>query len=151
MQAPSVYQQAILHHAKNQKNSGVIENPDLKASVVNPLCGDELTVFMTLNQHEISDCKVHVRGCSLCIASASIMSQLIMNMELPEAHSISYMLVENLKNSSDSIEIEHESLLPLLEIKKHKSRIKCVRLPWDALEKCHSQFVEAETADSNKN
>ena len=136
---PSFYRDLLLEHARHPKNSGRLECPDLRASAFNPLCGDELELTLAVSEGTIQDCKTQVRGCSICQASASMMSELILTKTLQEAEKISQMFTESLRKDTEEIAESLDFLLPLIALKKHRSRIKCMKLAWDALEDCARQ------------
>ena len=139
MTTPSIYREILLEHARHPKNSGSLESPDLKAKTFNPLCGDELELTLTLSEGTIHDCKTKVRGCSICQASASMMSELILAKTLQEAGKISQVFTESLRKDNEKIAVSLDSLRPLIALKKHRSRIKCMKLAWVALEDCARQ------------
>jgi nitrogen fixation NifU-like protein len=140
MTTPSIYRDLLLEHARHPKNSGSLESPDLKATAFNPLCGDELELTLTLSEGTIHDCKAKVRGCSICQASASIMSELILAKTLQQASKISHVFTESLRKDAEDMGASLDSLRPLIALKKHRSRIKCMKLAWDALEDCARQI-----------
>ena len=139
MTTPSIYRDLLLEHARHPRNSGCLESPDLKAKAFNPLCGDELELTLTLSEGTILDCKTQVRGCSICQASASMMSELILAKTLQEAGKISRVFTKSLLKDTEEIAASLDSLRPLIAFKKYRSRIKCIKLAWDALEDCVHQ------------
>ena len=136
MDTETIYRKILLEHARHPKNSGRLENPELSASVYNPLCGDELELTMNLSGEFIQDCRTMVRGCSICQASASIMSEIIIKKTLKEAIKISLLFDENLREDNEEVPEIVEPLLPFIGLKTHRSRMKCMKLAWDALEEC---------------
>ena len=134
-----IYREILLEHARHPKNSGRLENPGLSASVHNPLCGDELELTLDLSGELIRDCRTIVRGCSICQASASIMSEMIIKKTLKEAIITGRLFDESLRKDNENIPKMVEPLRPFLSLKKHRSRIKCMKLAWDALEECAHQ------------
>ena len=139
MTKPSIYRDLLLEHARHPNNSGRLESPDLRATAFNPLCGDELELTLAVSEDIIQDCKTKVRGCSICQASASMMSDLILTKTLQEAEKISKVFTESLTKDNGEISESLDSLRPLIALKKHRSRIKCMKLAWDALEDCARQ------------
>ena len=139
MTKPSIYRDLLLEHARHPNNCGRLESPDLRATAFNPLCGDELELTLALSEDIIQDCKTKVRGCSICQASASMMSDLILTKTLQEAEKISKEFTESLSKENEVISESLDSLRPLIALKKHRSRIKCMKLAWDALEDCARQ------------
>jgi len=140
MTTPSIYRDSLLEHARHPKNCGRLESPDLRATAFNPLCGDELELTLAVSEDIIQDCKTQVRGCSICQASASMMSDLILTKTLQEAEKISKVFTESLRKETEGISESLDSLRPLIALKKHRSRIKCMKLAWDALEDCARQY-----------
>ena len=139
MTKDTIYRDILLEHARHPKNSGRLENPELSASVHNPLCGDELELTLALSGELIQDCRTTVRGCSICQASASIMSEMIIKKTLKESLITSRLFDECLRKDNENIPKMVEPLRPFLALKKHRSRIKCMKLAWDALEECANQ------------
>ena len=139
MSESSIYREALLKHIRHPKNVGSIDNPDLKASVYNPLCGDELELNIVLSEGKIQECKTKVRGCSLCQVSASMMSELILLKTLKDAVNMRKNFLKSLKKDYNKIPKNLEYLRPLISLKRHKSRIKCMSLAWDALDDCVRQ------------
>ena len=136
MTRDTIYRDILLDHARHPKNSGRLENPGLSASVYNPLCGDELELTLALSGEIIKDCRTLVRGCSICQASASIMSEIIIRKTLKEAIKTGRLFDESLRIDNENVHEIDESLRPFLGLKTHRSRIKCMKLAWDALEEC---------------
>ena len=94
---------------------------------------------MALSGELIQECKTMVRGCSICIASASIMSEMITKKSLNEASLIGHLFDELLNTNNENVPEMVKPLRPFLTLKKHRSRIKCMKLAWDALEECKNQ------------
>ena len=139
MTKDTIYRDILLEHARHPRNSGRLKNPELSATVQNPLCGDELEMTLALEGELIKDCKTIVRGCSICQASASIMSDIIIKKTIEEAIKTGRLFDENLRRENEDFSEIVEPLLPFLVLKSHRSRIKCMKLAWDALEECANQ------------
>ena len=140
MNNSSIYREALLEHIKNPKNLGSLANPDLKAKAYNPICGDELELSIELTGEKIKDCRTKVRGCSICIVSASMMSELIILKKINEVEKIRKKFLECLKKENYEIPKLLFNLRPLISLKNNRSRMKCVILAWDALNDCLSQY-----------
>ena len=131
----SLYRDLLLDHMRHPRFSGKVEPADLRASAYNPLCGDELELTLALDGDCIREARTQVRGCSVCVASASMMGELIQGVSLSQAETYGTLFREAMSSGelpSETI----EPLRPLLEIRKHKSRVKCALLVWNALEGC---------------
>jgi nitrogen fixation NifU-like protein len=131
-----LYRQALLEHVRRPRNSGKLEFPDLRSVAVNPLCGDELEVTVALDGENIRDIRVQVRACAFTQASASLMSVLVSGISLAEAAALSHKFKSVMESASEQLPVELDSLSPLLEINRHRSRVRCVLLSWEALNDC---------------
>ena len=91
MQIESLYQEVILDHYRHPHHKGLREPFDAEVHHVNPLCGDEVTLRVTLKdaggaEPVVADVSYDALGCSISQASASVMSELIIGKTVPEAH-----------------------------------------------------------------
>ena len=80
-----LYTQVIMDHYQRPRNRGALEGADLEAHLLNPLCGDEVTVYAHLRWRQWSNVKFGGRGCSICQASASMMTERLMGKSREEA------------------------------------------------------------------
>ncbi len=119
-----IYMDFILENYKNPKNYGKIENPTSQSHGSNPLCGDEIFIYIKIEQNKISDIKFMGKGCAISQASASILTEMVKGKDVDYA--------KNLKD---------EDLLKELGIKLSPVRLKCALLGlWtlrDAISKIH--------------
>jgi len=72
-----LYQQVILDHNKKPRNFKKLENAEFSAEGFNPLCGDQLTVYLNLNEGIVSDISFEGSGCAISKAAASMMTQAV--------------------------------------------------------------------------
>ena len=86
MDISGLYQEVILDHAKSPRNFGVLEQYTCTAEGNNPMCGDQLTVYVDIKDGVVSDVSYRARGCAISIASASIMSSMIKGRTLEEVN-----------------------------------------------------------------
>jgi nitrogen fixation NifU-like protein len=80
-----LYRDFILEHYKHPRNFGELDEPDLQAHEVNPLCGDELGVQITVADGRIADLRFQGHGCAISQAAASIASEELIGMDVAEA------------------------------------------------------------------
>ena len=73
----SLYREVILDHYKNPRGHGVIEGADAEAEGLNPLCGDEVTIFVTFDGESIEDVKFRGRGCAISQAATSMLMEMV--------------------------------------------------------------------------
>jgi nitrogen fixation NifU-like protein len=133
-----LYRQALLEHVRHPRNVGTLESPDRRASIQNPLCGDELEVMLRLDGDRICEVRVQPRVCSFALASSSLMSVLVSGVTLAEAVECWRRFERVLETASESLPDDLASLTPLLVVNddRYRSRLACVRLAWEALEIC---------------
>jgi nitrogen fixation NifU-like protein len=131
-----LYRETILDHYHNPRNQGVITNPTTTVEGINPLCGDELTLYLQVENGKIANLKLNAKGCSINTASGSMMSEAVQGHSLEEATK----MVDSFKNmmlhsQSQDVELpeEMEELEALQGVKKYPVRIKCALLPWNTL------------------
>jgi nitrogen fixation protein NifU and related proteins len=77
-----IYREIILDHYRNPRNKGKIPDADISTHDSNPLCGDEIDIHMKVNGDKITDVKFEGRGCAISQASASMLTEMVMNKPL---------------------------------------------------------------------
>lgn len=116
-----IYREQLLDHYKNPRNEGDLNDYTHTAELKNLSCGDEITIKTRLNNNIIEDIKFSGEGCAICIASASMLT------EITKKESVEY--VNNLK---------FEDIQEMLGIQLSPSRIKCAHLGLLTLQKALS-------------
>ena len=139
MNLKELYQEIILEHGKNPRNLGKTENFNKDAKGNNPLCGDNVHVYLKLNdQRKVEGISFEGSGCAISMASASIMTDLIKGKSDNEAKEIIEdflgMIKENpeLKNNILK-EDDKTKLMCLSGVKQYPMRVKCATLSWHTL------------------
>jgi nitrogen fixation NifU-like protein len=130
-----LYRETILDHYHHPRNQGTIESPTVEVEGVNPLCGDELTLFLEVADGAIKEVKIKSRGCSINTASGSMMTELIAGQSLTQAEEFINTFKTMMLNKDQDIELpeEMEDLEALQGVKRYPVRIKCALLPWNTL------------------
>ncbi len=135
--ADDLYRETILDHYHHPRNHGVIDDPTVKVEGINPLCGDELTLYLDVKDGTIKDVKLMAKGCSINMASGSMMSEAVQGQSLEEAQKIialfKNMMLSKSQESDLGLPEELEDLESLQGVKKYPVRIKCALLPWNTL------------------
>lgn len=131
-----LYQEIILDHHKRPRNFRILAEPSAFAEGLNPLCGDEVTVYIKLQEDLLVDISFQGQGCALSKASASLMTLRLQNKTLDEAKAdidaLCTLLTQEEEPSSPLLE-SFGDLGALAGIRKFPARIKCATLPWHAL------------------
>ncbi|MBZ0186628.1 MAG: SUF system NifU family Fe-S cluster assembly protein [Candidatus Obscuribacterales bacterium] len=139
MSLDDLYRETILDHYHSPRNHGTIDDATASAEGVNPLCGDELTLYLKLDGDKIADIKLQSHGCSINTASGSMMSESVLGKSVMEATEIIDIFKNMmLSKSSEADLIEQlpedlEELEALAGVKKYPVRVKCALLPWNTL------------------
>ena len=143
-----LYRETILDHYHHPRNRGVIDDATAVVEGINPLCGDELTLYLVVDNDKIKDVKLNAKGCSINTASGSMMSEAIIGKSLNEANKIIDSFKEMmLEKRKEEVHLPEgmEDLEALQGVKKYPVRIKCVLLPWNSL----MQAIKDIKTDSN--
>jgi nitrogen fixation NifU-like protein len=139
MNLKELYQEIILEHGKNPRNLGKTDNFNKDAKGNNPLCGDNVHVYLKLNdQRKVEDISFEGSGCAISMASASIMTDLIKGKSDNEAKEIIEdflgMIKENPDLKSNILkEDDKTKLMCLSGVKQYPMRVKCATLSWHTL------------------
>jgi nitrogen fixation NifU-like protein len=131
-----LYREVILDHFKTPRNKGHIENANVKADGMNPLCGDQITITATVDGGKIKDLKFEGHGCAISQSSASMMTAALKGKSLSEAQSITSLFKQMFGLEEKKGDADPEALgdLEALEgVKKYPVRIKCAVLSWNTL------------------
>jgi nitrogen fixation NifU-like protein len=139
MDLRELYQDIILDHGRHPRNFRAIEHPTHTAKGYNPLCGDRVTVYLTLNGDKIADVSFEGRGCAISTASSSLMTQVLKGKTLAEAHALftqfhAKVTGGDIPELPEPLEEDSERLDPLTGVKAYPARVKCATLPWHAFE-----------------
>ena len=139
MNIKELYQEIILEHGKNPRNLRKTENFNKDATGNNPLCGDNVHVFLKLDENKkVVDISFEGSGCAISMASASIMTDLIKGKKEVEVKEIVNdflgMIKENPELKSKSLkEDDKTKLMCLSGVKQYPMRVKCATLSWHTL------------------
>jgi len=146
MQLDNLYQEVILDHYKHPENKGLATSYDAQVHHINPSCGDEITLNLTLQGDKVSAISWDGVGCSISQASVSIMSSLMMNKELSETQTILdefVALMQSKGNGSPDVSVL-EDAVAFAGVSQYPARIKCALLGWMA-------FKDASVQAQKKN
>lgn len=83
-----IYREIILDHYRNPRNKGKLPDADISTHDSNPLCGDEIDIHMKIFGDKITDVKFEGRGCAISQASASMLTEMVMNKPLTNVKDI---------------------------------------------------------------
>ncbi len=130
-----LYQELILDHGRKPRNFR--ELPDARsADGYNPLCGDEVHVFVKLDGNVVEDVSFQGQGCAISTASASLMTQTLKGKTVTEAMELFQTFHELVTGRKDDEESRDKvgKLVVLLGVRAFPVRVKCATLPWHTLQ-----------------
>tara|TARA_Y100001970_G_scaffold274310_1_gene373853 strand:- start:285 stop:752 length:468 start_codon:yes stop_codon:yes gene_type:complete len=139
MDLKQLYQDIILEHGKSPRNFGKCEKYTHKAKGHNPLCGDQVQVYLKLNKEKkVENLSFEGSGCAISIASTSIMTESIKGKDLNVAKKIINEFLNMIKNtqqmiSKDLDEDQKIKIMSLSGVKQYPMRVKCATLAWHTL------------------
>jgi nitrogen fixation protein NifU and related proteins len=127
-----LYQEIILDHSKCPRNFQKLECANRVAQGYNPLCGDQVTVFLDLNKETIRNISFQGTGCAICKAAASLMTATLKGKTTAEAKNLFdgfHVLVTTGKQDNGNM----GKLNAFAGVHKYPARVKCAILPWHAV------------------
>jgi nitrogen fixation NifU-like protein len=139
MALDDLYREVILDHYSHPRNKGELPDPDIKVEGANPLCGDELSIFVRLDGDRVADVRFVGRGCSISQASASMMTERIKGKTLAEAQAL-VSRFKGMMQGAPADEEEMGELAALQGVRKFPVRVKCATLSWVALDQGIEEF-----------
>src|SRR5215813_8312225 len=139
MDLRELYQDIILDHGRHPRNFRAIEHPTHFAHGHNPLCGDRVTVYVTLDGDRIADVSFQGRGCAISTAAASLMTEVLKGKTIEEARHLFSHFHARVTGGDEAPVADHlaeelDRLEPLAGVKAYPARVKCATLSWHALE-----------------
>ena len=144
MQLDNLYQEVILDHYKHPENKGLAAAYDAQVHHINPSCGDEITLNLTLDGSIVQSVSWDGLGCSISQASVSIMSGLMIGKKLDDAQVVfdNFVQLMQSKGSGQPDESILEDAVALAGVSQYPARIKCALLGWMAFK---DASVQAQT------
>jgi nitrogen fixation protein NifU and related proteins len=139
MDLKELYQDIILEHGKSPRNFGKCSGHNHTAKGYNPLCGDQVEVYLKLNNEKnVDEITFEGSGCAISIASTSIMTELVKGKSLDVAKKIIGEFLNMIKSGSemkikDLDEDQKTKIMSLSGVKQYPMRVKCATLSWHTL------------------
>jgi nitrogen fixation NifU-like protein len=153
MQLESMYQEIILEHYRRPLHAGLREPFDAEVRHVNPTCGDEVTLRVTLKdaggEPAVADVSYDALGCSISQASTSIMADMIIGKTVAEAMAVSDEFLALLQSRGEA-EPDEDVLgdaVAFEGVSKYPARIKCALLGWMAWKDATARALASRPAD----
>lgn len=130
-----LYQQVIIDHSRHPRNYKELEHPSHSAEGYNPLCGDQITVYLVVEGDRVTDVSFKGSGCAISKASASLMTAAVKGKTVAEAEEL-FARFREMVTSERGAEVDEEALgkLTVLSgVREFPVRVKCATLAWHTL------------------
>jgi nitrogen fixation NifU-like protein len=131
-----LYHEVILDHNKRPRNFQKLEGANRAAEGYNPLCGDQITVYLLVEDHVIRDIAFQGSGCAISKASASMMTAAVKGKTTAEAEGLfeafHRMVTADLSAACDPLAVG--KLAAFAGVREFPVRVKCATLPWHTLQ-----------------
>ena len=130
-----LYQQVILDHNKKPRNFRKLETANHSAEGYNPLCGDQLTVYLKLEDDRVTDVGFEGSGCAISKASASMMTQAVKGKSKQQAETLFKEFHSMVTGELDEENEENNlgNLKIFAGVREFPVRVKCASLPWHTM------------------
>jgi nitrogen fixation NifU-like protein len=133
-----LYRELILDHARNPRHFGKLDHPTHTAEGINPLCGDKLRLSVRIDdQDNISDASFEGSGCAISVASASLLTDMVIGLPVAQALDCFAAVTQRLTNRNvdhaQDVGVDLSKIKALDGVREFPSRVKCATLAWHAL------------------
>ncbi len=130
-----LYQEIILDHNKRPRNRRRPEHATHEAHGDNPLCGDQVTIYLTVEDGVVTDAAFEGRGCAISTASASLMTDIVKGRPIDEVRELFRRFHEMVtgKGAGDADMTDLDKLQVLSGVREFPMRVKCATLSWHTL------------------
>jgi nitrogen fixation NifU-like protein len=129
-----LYQEVVLEHGKRPRNFREVEGANRRADGYNPLCGDQLTVTLKVEEGVIKDVGFVGQGCAISRASASLMTGAVKDMTREQAEQLFELVHRLVTEGPEGVDLEALGKLAVLSgVSEFPARVKCASLAWHAL------------------
>ncbi len=134
MTTHQLYKDVLLDHYRHPRNKGNLDGARVVGRGSNPRCGDEIEVGLFSHGNMLDRVQFRGRGCSICIAAASMMSEALSGRSKTEAAQLSVVMHRWFGNGNGAkVEPTPPALEALSAVREYPARRKCVMLCWEAL------------------
>ena len=139
MDLKQLYQDIILEHGKSPRNFGICNEYTHEAKGHNPLCGDQIQIYLKLNkERKVENLTFKGSGCAISIASTSIMTELVKGKSIEKSKKLVVDFLNmirkgNVIKSDELDEDQKTKMMSLSGVKQYPMRVKCATLAWHTL------------------
>ena len=128
-----LYQEVIFDHYKRPRNRGALDAPTHRAEGHNPLCGDQVTIYLDVDGGVVKDVRFEGAGCAIATASASLMTEALKGRSVDEVESLFRQFHDLVTDESAHATPDLGKLEVLAGVREFPARVKCATLAWHTL------------------
>jgi len=128
-----LYKEVILDHYRTPRNKGRLDPHDVLLERNNPLCGDEIELFLKLEGDTLQGISFDGKGCSISLASTSMMTEKVKGLSTKDARDVTESIKRMMAGEEEGDPDELGDLVSLKGVVKYPVRIKCALLGWNTL------------------
>ena len=128
-----LYQEVILDHNRRPHNFRAIESPSARQEGYNPLCGDRLTLYLTVDGDVITDAAFQGQGCAISKARASLRPEAVKGKTVAEARALFEQFHAMITSNPDTPAADLGKLSVFAGVREFPTRIKCASLAWHTM------------------
>ncbi len=143
MALDEIYKEVILDHYKNPRNKRELRGANRSCTRNNPLCGDEITVYVAERDGQIAEIAFTGQGCSISQSSASMMTAALSGQSVDDAETMIKEFRAMMAGDAEPDEDEFGELVALKGVVKYPIRVKCAVLAWDIVQEALQGTGEA--------
>lgn len=145
MSLDELYKEVILDHYRAPRNKGRLDPHDVALERNNPLCGDEIELYLKFDGEDVGGIMFEGKGCSISQASASMMTEKIQGLSAADASNLASSIKRMMAGEEDGDEDTLGDLVSLKGVVKYPVRIKCALLGWNTLVEALEESGKAPT------
>ncbi len=146
-----LYQEVILDHNKRPRNFGALPEAEHTAEGHNPLCGDQLRLYLTMDGDRIREIRFEGTGCAISKASASLMTETVQGKTVDEVDAL-FRDFHELLTGDPSVQAKAAAELGKLAVfegvREYPVRVKCATLAWHTLQAAIQDRAESVSTES---
>jgi nitrogen fixation NifU-like protein len=140
-QLDELYREVILDHFKSSSHAGEIADAQIKAEGNNPLCGDELTFHLKMDNGRLQRVRFRGKGCAISQAAASMLAQQVEGKSLEQTRQIIETMKALMQGQEPDPSVDLGDLEALAGVRKFPVRIKCAALSWNVIEQGLKEYA----------
>lgn len=141
-----LYKEVILDHYRDPRNKGRLDPHDVALERNNPLCGDEIELFLKFEGDDVQGIAFEGKGCSISQASASMMTEKVKGLSTEDAQALAGSIKRMMAGEEEGDPKVLEDLVSLKGVVKYPVRIKCALLGWNTLVEALEEAGKAPTS-----